>query len=109
MKQVLMLSVAALTMLAAAPAMAADHDGKHRDMFAKHDTNGDGMISKEEFLATAEKKFADMDTDGDGSISKAESDAKKAEWKEKMKERRAKMKDRMNDKVDEPAEEPAAE
>ena len=40
------------------------------------DTNGDGKISKEEFLAfekgQSDEKFSKMDTNGDGSIDKTE-------------------------------------
>lgn len=90
MKKFLMLGVAALTMAAAAPAMAEHHEGAKHDMFAKHDTNSDGMISQEEFMATAQEKFAKMDADKNGSISKEEADAMKEKWKEKMKEHRAK-------------------
>ncbi len=36
------------------------------------DTNGDGNISKAEFMAQSEKRFAKMDTNGDGQISPEE-------------------------------------
>jgi Ca2+-binding EF-hand superfamily protein len=47
-------------------------------MFAKKDANGDGKISKEEFLkgakdaAKAEEAFAKKDKDKDGSLTKEE-------------------------------------
>jgi hypothetical protein len=47
-------------------------------MFAKKDTNSDGSISKEEFLAgakdnaRAEKAFGRKDKDSDGKLSKEE-------------------------------------
>ena len=47
-------------------------------VFAKKDKNGDGKLSKEEFLdkakdaAKAEKQFAAKDKDKDGSLSKEE-------------------------------------
>jgi Ca2+-binding EF-hand superfamily protein len=47
-------------------------------VFAKKDANGDGKLSKEEFLkdakdaAKSEKGFAAKDKDGDGSLSKEE-------------------------------------
>ena len=50
--------------------------------FAKKDTNNDGSLSKEEFLAgakdsaRAEKVFANRDKDADGKISKEEFAAK---------------------------------
>ena len=39
-------------------------------MFEKKDANSDGVISKAEFVAHAEKKFAKMDTDGNGSLTR---------------------------------------
>lgn len=95
MNKLLMLGVAAVSMGVAVPAMAeGPHGGpKGKDMFALHDTNNDGKVTKEEFLAGAEKKFTEMDTNKDGVISKEEHEARKAEWKEKMKEKRAKAKE----------------
>ena len=52
-------------------------------IFEKKDTNHDGFLSKEEFMAhkkkpaKAEKHFAKMDTNGDGKLSLAEFTAKK--------------------------------
>ncbi len=43
-----------------------------RSMLEGADTNGDGMISKPEFLAHAEKHFAEMDRDKSGQLSKDE-------------------------------------
>ena len=43
-----------------------------RSMLEGADTNGDGMISKLEFLAHAEKHFAEMDRDNSGQLSKDE-------------------------------------
>ncbi len=42
------------------------------------DTNGDGNISKQEFLANCEKRFQKMDTNGDGQISPEERQQMKA-------------------------------
>jgi len=36
------------------------------------DTNGDGNISKAEFMANAEKHFQKMDSNGDGQVSAQE-------------------------------------
>ena len=41
------------------------------------DTDGDGAISKQEFMAHAEKKFAKKDKNGDGVISRDEMKRKK--------------------------------
>lgn len=43
-----------------------------RSMLEGADTNGDGLISKPEFLAHAERHFSEMDRDKDGQLSKDE-------------------------------------
>ncbi len=70
----------------AAPAYADMHDDAHMkamvdEKFSMMDTNGDGMVSKEEYDAAMTKMFNDADTNGDGMLSKDEMmAAKKAEW-----------------------------
>ncbi len=64
----------------AKPAAPAGEKPKHdpEEMFKKRDTNGDGSISKEEFLAGAkdaakgEEAFKRKDKDGDGKLTKEE-------------------------------------
>jgi Ca2+-binding EF-hand superfamily protein len=71
----------------------ANHDGKdtghcermkHSMMDA--DTNKDGAISKDEFMAShqtrADKMFTKMDANKDGKIDQAERDAMKAKMKD---------------------------
>lgn len=64
-----------------------NHGKKHAKMFEKVDSNQDGMISKAESIAHAEKRFADMDANGDGNITKEEAkthrEAKKEQWGKK--------------------------
>ncbi len=111
MKKILMLGVAVLA-LNAAPSFAEDKAAapvdapKHHkgDMLKEIDADGDGAVSKAEFLAFHEKRFGEMDADKDGKISKEEHEAKRAEWKAKMKERRE---NRL--KKDVPVEAPAAD
>ena len=93
------LTVAALATFIFAPAtFAADseggkHYGEHKGkMFEKHDTNDDGVISKEEFMSEAEARFAQMDSDGDGNFSKEEAEAFHEKMREKMKEYKDKNK-----------------
>jgi hypothetical protein len=96
MKKYLLLSTALLS-LSAVPAFAEHHemkDGSKKGLFEKHDTNADGVVTQDEYLAHAKTRFTELDTDKDGKITKAESDAHKAEWKEKMKERRETMKEK---------------
>ena len=52
--------------------VADTHSKSKKEKFGKMDTNNDAQISKDEFLAYAEKKFAKKDTDGDGVLSKKE-------------------------------------
>jgi Ca2+-binding EF-hand superfamily protein len=55
-----------------APAGGGDPKARLEEMFKKMDTNGDGKISKEEYLAfekqQAEERFSKIDTNNDGSI-----------------------------------------
>lgn len=44
----------------------------HGKAFKKIDTDGDGFISKSEFIARAEKVFSRKDKDSDGKLSLAE-------------------------------------
>lgn len=53
--------------------------GKHKAHMAarmkKADTDGDGKISRQEFLENAEQRFKRMDSDGDGFITRGEGKA----------------------------------
>jgi EF hand len=64
MKKLAVLTI--LTVALAAPAMAQE-SGR-----PQIDTDGDGKVSKTEFLAMAETRFAKMDKNGDGFITKEE-------------------------------------
>ncbi|MFK7839836.1 MAG: hypothetical protein AB8B83_05840 [Bdellovibrionales bacterium] len=94
MKKILMLA-AAIFAFGATPVLADGHgEGGKGKKFEKHDTNGDGVISKDEFLDHASERFSKMDSNSDGTISKEEAKAghekRRAEMKERMKERKAK-------------------
>jgi Ca2+-binding EF-hand superfamily protein len=41
-------------------------------MFRALDTNGDGVVTEEEFLAPHEQRFDAMDTNGDGRLTPEE-------------------------------------
>lgn len=99
MKGKILLMAASALVLATMPAMAEDGGkGKHHGkMFEKHDTNGDGVVSKDEFLSHAEERFGKMDADGDGNFTKEEAEAVRAEMKEKWKERKDKRMERRGD------------
>ncbi len=73
------------------PLQADAKQGKHKqkgtstpeEIFKKRDKDGDGMLTKDEFLANkknptkAEKRFAKLDKNSDGKISLEELKAKK--------------------------------
>lgn len=90
MKHVILASVIATLM--AGGAYAADTAGgkHHGGMMKKIDTNGDGVVTREESRAFSDKKFDMIDTNKDGKIDQTERDAhheqmkaKRAEWKAK--------------------------
>jgi hypothetical protein len=58
------------------------HKGK---MFEKMDTNGDGVMSHEEFSAKAEERFKMMDADSDRKITKEEAKNHHAAMRKKYK------------------------
>lgn len=65
----------------AASAWATHHEAKeggrrgHAKHFDKRDTDGNGEISKTEWMTAAEERFDKMDADVSGAISKEEWDA----------------------------------
>lgn len=100
MKRTLLLSMVAAGILASPMAFAqgpGSQDGKggHKGkMMQAIDTDGDGQISKAEFMAKHEERFDEMDANEDGALSK---DEMKSAWearKEKMKDMREKYGDR---------------
>lgn len=84
----------AMALLLIFPSAFADEHGGKNGMFGKHDTNGDGTISKAEFLSHAEERFAKMDANGDGSISKEEGKAAREDRRSNMKERMKQRKEK---------------
>jgi Ca2+-binding EF-hand superfamily protein len=101
MKKLLLTSIAAVMGLSLpAMALAENHEGgDHADkkgysMMEKMDVDGDGLVSKTEFLAKHEEKFTKMDTNGDGSVSKDEMTEARKKWDEKKKEHYDKMKEK---------------
>lgn len=90
-------------------AMAEDHmtNGKrpsmeemkkrHAEKFAKHDKDGDGSLSKDEFQAAhmerSAKAFDMMDKDKNGKLTKEELKEGRKAWHDKMREHRQKYQD----------------
>jgi Ca2+-binding EF-hand superfamily protein len=76
----LVASVATATLAAKTVfAEGGGHDGKRSEMMEKRmkaaDTNGDGTISKAEFVKQAEERFEKIDANNDGGITKEEMEA----------------------------------
>ena len=99
MKNYVLTALMAATLgLTATAAIANDHEGGHHKgkMMEKVDTNGDGVISKAEFMAKHEDMFAKMDANNDSQLTKEEMrearQAMKEKWEE-MKEKRVQMKE----------------
>lgn len=57
------------------------------------DTDGDGLISKDEFLAKQEERFTEMDKNSDGKLEDSELSAYKAKMNAIYGKMRQKMKD----------------
>ena len=90
MKKTLLLATLAVALVGGATFAVAydksgDCTGRYCKMFDKKDANSDGVISKAEFVAHAEKKFAKMDADGNGKITKEEV---KSYWNAKKEKRK---------------------
>lgn len=63
----------ALAALVATPALA-QNGARQAEAIAKADTNGDGMVSRDEIATMKVGAFSRLDGNGDGYISQAEAD-----------------------------------
>lgn len=52
------------------------------------DTNGNGLISEEEWHAAMQKRFESIDKNGDGNLSRDEIDETKATMRDRIRSRR---------------------
>lgn len=80
------------------------HSGKHKGgMLAQMDGNSDGVISKEEFIAHATKRFMEADANNDGNVTeeemKSHHEAEKAKREQHKKEMEA-MQDKRFSEMD---------
>lgn len=92
-------AILSLSGVAYAETDGQDHKGHHKGhhkggKFAMHDTDGDGVISKSEFMKIHEERFSEIDTDGSGDLSKEEIKAMKGKMKDKGKGMREKFKEK---------------
>ena len=62
-----------------ATAAAPETPAQPKDESAR-DGEGDGSVSRQEFLAKAERRFARMDVNGDGRLDEAEREARHRKW-----------------------------
>jgi Ca2+-binding EF-hand superfamily protein len=66
---------------------AEDRDkGHHARMFTEKDTDGNGEISLDEWLAGAQARFVKMDADGNGSLTQDEMKAAHTKMKKGWKD-----------------------
>lgn len=93
------ITIGALSLSATAVMAMGGHDEGHQKgkMMERIDTNGDGVVSKEEFMAKHAEKFDKIDVDGNGSLSKEE--LKEAHGK--MKEKRSQMREKRQERKQE--------
>ena len=99
-KYVLTAAMAVALGMTSGMAMAEHHEGgdhKGGKMMERIDTDGDGKISKAEFMAKHEEKFTQMDKNSDGFLTPEEikeaHESMKEKWKERKEMRKEKMKD----------------
>lgn len=85
MHKLLVMAVLSAFSFTSGSALACHHMGKG-EKFQKMDADGDGSISKSEFISKHEKKFSNMDADGDGVLTPQELKAAKEQRKAKKKE-----------------------
>ncbi|WP_404383482.1 EF-hand domain-containing protein [Caenispirillum salinarum] len=90
----LMIATAAVTLAAAAPALAQGMDSGSDGVpprFAAADTDNDGAVSRAEADAMHAERFQKADADGDGTITAQEMQAARAEMRAEMMEQRGGM------------------
>jgi hypothetical protein len=113
MKHSTILVAAAFLLGTSLPVLAQDaqknmqpNNSQHgKTMFEEMDTNNDGVISKDEFMASAGKRFDKIDANHDGKISHDEVEAFHKAQLEKLNKMREELK---KQQAQQPAAAPAA-
>lgn len=67
-----------------APAPMPGHQGHHGGGFKKADANGDGIVTRDEFVAQAAAKFAKVDANNDGKVTPEEMQAVRGKMRERF-------------------------
>src|SRR4051812_21658959 len=75
----------------AARAVAQQRQPDPSRIFDKADTNGDGVITREEFHAARERMFVRLDRNGDGYIDKDDMSGGRLAGRQKAQERLAEL------------------
>ncbi|MGI9322330.1 MAG: hypothetical protein ACR2PJ_02005 [Pseudomonadales bacterium] len=88
----------AIVLLAGAAVAEARPGGK---MLERLDSDGDGMVSKEEFQMPGAERLAKLDTNGDGGVSLDEMNAHRAERAAKREAKRAEHREKMTARIEE--------
>jgi hypothetical protein len=111
MKKLLMTGLALIVLSHASFALAEEQapaEGKANKV-QKFDADGDGVLSKAEFVKMHEEKFDAMDSDSDGFLSKEEVVAARKGMHEKVKAQQEKRAEHKASKEEAPASEAPAE
>ena len=77
-------SIAFVLAVAGATSLHAGHHGDGKNKMEMMDTDGDGAVSKEEFMSHKEQRFMKKDENGDGVLTE---DEMKKHCKHKNKEK----------------------
>lgn len=94
MKRLLLLATLLIPVVALAesPLKKLPDDTVPPAVKAEIDPDGNGLVSKAEFMAYQEKRFTEADANKDGSISDDEHKASMSKWRARRDEWRAQMK-----------------